>query len=257
VLGVPLSAVDYDEATSMIIESARERRSVYVCAVNVHSTMEASRDAELLGAFRCADLNVPDGVPIAWGMRALGAPRQTRVFGPTLMWEVCRRAAECGLPVALYGSTDETLTALQVRLIDAFPGLRVADAISPPFRPLSGAEDAQMVEELNASGAPIVFVGLGAPKQEKWMAAHRGRVRAVMLGVGAAFDYHVGSIRRAPAWMRRAGLEWLYRLAQEPRRLWRRYVLNNPAYLLSLLGQIVRERVLHRTPGGRQGGADI
>ena len=246
VLEVPLATVDKDGAVSLVSDWAHSGRTAYVCAVNVHSTMEASRDAELLHALQGADLNVPDGVPIVWGMRALGAPGQTRVFGPTLMWEVCRRAAETDVPITLYGSTDETLAALRATLAQAFPGLRIADAISPPFRPLTDEEDAAMVARINGSGARIVFVGLGAPKQEKWMAEHRGRVHAVMLGVGAAFDYHAGKIRRAPVWMQRAGLEWFYRLLQDPRRLWRRYIVNNPAYVVALTRQVLRERLLHR-----------
>ena len=242
VLEVPLATVDNDGAVSLVSDWAHSGRTAYVCAVNVHSTMEAARDLGLRDALQHADLNVPDGVPIVWGMRLLGAPQQERVFGPTLMWEVCRRAAESDIPIALYGSTDETLAALQVTLAQAFPGLRIADAISPAFRPLTDEEDAVMVARLNASGARIVFVGLGAPKQEKWMAQHRGRVQAVMLGVGAAFDYHAGNIRRAPVWMQHAGLEWLYRLIQEPRRLWRRYLFNNPAFLIRLGVQILRER---------------
>jgi N-acetylglucosaminyldiphosphoundecaprenol N-acetyl-beta-D-mannosaminyltransferase len=250
VLGVPLSVADIDAAADSVIAAAGTGASACVCAVNVHSTMEATRDAALLLALQGSDLNVPDGVPIVWGMRALGAPGQQRVFGPTLMWEVCRRAAATDIPVALYGSTDETLTELRATLSASFPGLRIVAAISPPFRPLSDAEDSDMVASLNASGARIVFVGLGAPKQEKWMAAHRGGVNAVMLGVGAAFDYHAGRIRRAPVWMQHAGLEWLYRLIQEPRRLWRRYVFNNPAYLGRLGIQILRERVF-RVPRAR------
>jgi N-acetylglucosaminyldiphosphoundecaprenol N-acetyl-beta-D-mannosaminyltransferase len=208
--------------------------------------MEATRDLGLRDALQHADLNVPDGVPIVWGMRLLGAPRQTRVFGPTLMWEVCRRAAESGIPIALYGSTEATLAALQTTLERAFPCLRIADAISPPFRPLTDEEDTATVVRINGSGARIVFVGLGAPKQEKWMAEHRGRVHAVMLGVGAAFDYHAGKTRRAPVWMQRAGLEWFYRLIQDPRRLWRRYIFNNPAYVVALTHQVLGERLLHR-----------
>lgn len=245
VLDVPMSAVDPAEAAAAARDWAEEGRPAYVCAVNVHSTMEATRDLGLRDALQHADLNVPDGVPIVWGMRALGAPGQTRVFGPSLMWEVCRRAAESGIPIALYGSTEETLAALQATLASAFPALRIVDAISPPFRPLADEEDAAMVARINDSGARIVFVGLGAPKQEKWMAEHRGRVHAVMLGVGAAFDYHAGKIRRAPLWMQRAGLEWLYRLVQDPRRLWRRYIFNNPAYLVALARQVLSERLLH------------
>jgi len=246
VLGIPVSVADLYAAAAMVCTWAESGRWSCVNAVNVHSTMEATRDSELRDALQGADLNVPDGVPIVWGMRALGAPEQTRVFGPTLMWEVCRRAAEAGVAIALYGSTDETLAALHSTLMRAFPGLRIADAISPPFRPLTDEEDTAMVARINDSGVRIVFVGLGAPKQEKWMAEHRGRVCAVMLGVGAAFDYHAGKIRRAPVWMQRAGLEWFYRLIQDPRRLWRRYIFNNPAYLVALTRQVLRERFLHR-----------
>ena len=256
VLGVPLSIAGLSSAVDAVMVASCNRQSGYVCAVNVHSTMEASRDAELLSALRASDLNVPDGVPIVWGMRALGAPGQQRVFGPTLMWEVCRRAEESAVPVSLYGSTDDTLAALQATLKASFPALRIALAISPPFRPLTDAEEEALIHELDACGSQIVFVGLGAPKQEKWMANHRGRVNAVMLGVGAAFDYHAGRIRRAPVWIQDLGLEWLFRLVQEPRRLWRRYVFNNPAYLVLLGTQIVRERFLRRAPGQRQSDAD-
>jgi N-acetylglucosaminyldiphosphoundecaprenol N-acetyl-beta-D-mannosaminyltransferase len=239
-----MSVASMDEAASAVCDWALGGRSEYVCAVNVHSTMEASRDSDLLRALAAAGLNVPDGVPIVWGMRALGAPGQDRVFGPSLMWEVCARASELGIPVGLYGSTQTTLVALRETLLSTFPALRIVEAISPPFRPLTVQEDESYVARLVASGARVVFVGLGAPKQEIWMAAHRGRLDGVMMGVGAAFDYHAGRIRRAPLWMQNAGLEWMYRLMQEPRRLWKRYVLNNPLYLLGLGTQILRERVL-------------
>jgi N-acetylglucosaminyldiphosphoundecaprenol N-acetyl-beta-D-mannosaminyltransferase len=223
-----MSVASMDEAASAVCDWALGGRSEYVCAVNVHSTMEASRDSDLLRALAAA----------------LGAPGQDRVFGPSLMWEVCARASELGIPVGLYGSTQTTLVALRETLLSTFPALRIVEAISPPFRPLTVQEDESYVARLVASGARVVFVGLGAPKQEIWMAAHRGRLDGVMMGVGAAFDYHAGRIRRAPLWMQNAGLEWMYRLMQEPRRLWKRYVLNNPLYLLGLGTQILRERVL-------------
>jgi N-acetylglucosaminyldiphosphoundecaprenol N-acetyl-beta-D-mannosaminyltransferase len=240
VLGMPFEPLTMAEAVERIDAWVREGRSRYVCAVNVHTTMESTRDEELRRAMSGADMRVPDGQPIAWAMRLMGAAGQQRIFGPTLMMQTCVMAEERGHPVVLYGSTEETLSLLVAKLLERFPALSIADTISPPFRPLTADEDEAMVERLNASGAHLVFVGLGAPKQEMWMAAHRPAVDAVMLGVGAAFDYHSGRLKRAPVWMRRSGLEWVYRLAQEPRRLWRRYLYNNPAFMARLLGEVVR-----------------
>jgi N-acetylglucosaminyldiphosphoundecaprenol N-acetyl-beta-D-mannosaminyltransferase len=172
-------------------------------------------------------------------LRRLGHPDQQRISGPDLMMALCEQAAALGQPVALLGSTPQTLDKLRAALLRCWPGLRVAESIAPPFRPLTAEEDEAMVQRLNGSGAGLVFVGLGCPKQELWMAAHRGRVNAVMLGVGAAFDFHAGNIARAPMWMQRNGLEWLHRLFSEPGRLWQRYLVTNSAFVIGAVRQLI------------------
>jgi N-acetylglucosaminyldiphosphoundecaprenol N-acetyl-beta-D-mannosaminyltransferase len=172
-------------------------------------------------------------------LRRLGHGGQQRINGPDFFWAYCDAASRSGESLYLLGSSERTLAQLQLRLTQAFPGLRIAGAYSPPFRPMTEAEDKAVVDAIHASGAGTVWVGLGCPKQEIWMHAHKGRVRAVMLGVGAAFDFHAGTVRMAPAWMRECGLEWLYRLISEPRRLWKRYLTTNTAFLLLVARQLM------------------
>jgi len=199
----------------------------------------AGQDAAFGEVVANADMATPDGAPVAWMLRKLGFPTQQRINGPDLMWKYCAAAAGRDEPIFLYGNSTETLAELQNRLLVAFPALKVVGAYSPPFRPLTDEEDAHIVEVINDSGAGVVFVSLGCPKQEKWMAAHRGRINAVMIGVGAAFDYHAGTITRAPLWMQRAGLEWLHRLASEPGRLWKRYLVTNTLFVLGAARQLI------------------
>lgn len=239
VLGVPIDAIGWDQALERIHQWGRAHESRYVCITNVHSVVTAGQDAAFGQVVAHADMATPDGAPVAWMLRKLGFPAQQRINGPDLMWKYCAAAAGRDESIFLYGSTDETLAILQQRLRAAFPTLKVAGAISPPFRPLSAEEDAADVACINASGAGTVWVSLGCPKQEKWMAAHRGRINAVMIGVGAAFDYHAGTITRAPLWMQRAGLEWLHRLASEPGRLWKRYLVTNTLFLLGAARQLL------------------
>jgi N-acetylglucosaminyldiphosphoundecaprenol N-acetyl-beta-D-mannosaminyltransferase len=189
-----------------------------------------------------ADLAAPDGAPVAWMLRRLGAPGQPRVSGPELMLDYMAHAAASGERVFLLGSTPQTLALLQERLRARWPALHIAGAVSPPFRALTADEDSVLVEQIAASGAGTVWVSLGCPKQERWMAVHRGRVPAVMLGVGAAFDFHAGTLARAPLWMRRVGLEWLHRLASEPGRLWRRYLVTNTLFLWGAARQLLFQR---------------
>jgi N-acetylglucosaminyldiphosphoundecaprenol N-acetyl-beta-D-mannosaminyltransferase len=181
-------------------------------------------------------------VPLVWMMRRLGFPQQERVYGPDLTLRILEAAAQEGIPVGFYGSTPQTLERLLENLRRRFPALQVAYRCSPPFRPLTPEEDDAVVREMNASGTRVLFVGLGCPKQERWMAAHKGRVQAVMMGVGAAFDFLAGLKPQAPRWMQRAGLEWLFRLLSEPRRLWRRYFYHNPRFTVLALSQLLRER---------------
>lgn len=231
-LNTHIDAITWPDALALIGQWAHERKSSYVCISNVHVLMSAAADEDFRRVINEADLATPDGMPLAWSLRARGFARQERINGPDLMWKYCERAAANGSRIYLYGSTPLTLQRLSARLRKAFPALKIAGIYSPPFRALTPEEDAKIVADINRSGAGVVFVGLGCPKQELWMAAHRGAIDAVMIGVGAAFDYHAGTLRRAPLWMQRRGLEWLHRLASDPRRLWRRYVVTNTLFVL-------------------------
>jgi N-acetylglucosaminyldiphosphoundecaprenol N-acetyl-beta-D-mannosaminyltransferase len=202
--------------------------------------MEAYDDPGLRKLVNEADLVVPDGMPLAWALRFLGIRRQQRISGPDLMQVICQLAEKQGIPVGFYGARPEVLDALVLQLQRLYPSMSIAYAVSPPFRPMDEAERAEVIDAIRASDARILFVGLGCPRQERWMAEHRGHFPAVMLGVGAAFDFHAGSLRRAPQWMQRAGLEWIFRLAQEPRRLFWRYLKHNPRFLCLFVFQLFR-----------------
>ncbi len=242
VLRAPIDAITWPEALTRIANWAAARDSRYVCICNAHSVVTAGQDPAFGAVVGQADMATPDGAPVAWMMRKLGFANQQRINGPDLMWKYCAEAAQRNESIYLYGGTEETLTVLQAKLAAAFPTLRMAGAYSPPFRALTSAEDAAVVERINASGAGTVWVSLGCPKQELWMAAHRGRIQAVMIGVGAAFDYHAGTIQRAPLWMQNAGLEWLYRLVSEPRRLWKRYLVTNTLFIAGAARQLLGGR---------------
>ena len=242
VLGAPIDAVTMAGAVARIAGWAQRRESRVVCICNVHSVVTATQDPAFMRAIESADLATPDGAPVAWMLRRQGVAAQVRVSGPDLMLDYCAHAAEQGEAIFLYGSTEDTLSALQRQLLSRWPALRIAGALSPPFRPTSATEDDAGVQAINASGARTVWVSLGCPKQELWMAAHRDRVHAVMVGVGAAFDFHAGAVARAPAWMREHGLEWLHRLASEPGRLGRRYVVTNTVFVVRAAWQLAQAR---------------
>jgi N-acetylglucosaminyldiphosphoundecaprenol N-acetyl-beta-D-mannosaminyltransferase len=242
VLGVPIDVISCDDALARVTAWGARRESRVVSICNVHSVVTASRDPAFLEGLEASDIVTPDGMPVVWMLRALGNASQERVDGPDLMWAFCTQANERGDRIFLYGSTPQTLDALEARLHDTFPTLRIAGRWSPPFRELTPDEDEAVVRRINDSGAQVVFVGLGCPRQETWMRAHRGRIRAVMVGVGAAFDFHAGTIRRAPRWMRASGLEWVHRLAAEPRRLWKRYLVTNTAFVAGALRQLWSQR---------------
>ncbi len=240
VLSASIDVISWSEALQTIHEWASRHESRYICICNVHSVVTATQDAEFERVINEADLATPDGAPIAWMLRRLGFPQQQRINGPDLMIKYCEQAALRGESVFLYGGTPETMQRLQPALLQRFPTLKIAGAISPPFRPLTPAEDAEVIATINASKAGTVWVSLGCPKQEKWMAAHRHRIQAVMIGVGAAFDYHAGTTRRAPMWMQNHGLEWLHRMASEPGRLSGRYLHTNSIFLFKALHQLLR-----------------
>lgn len=238
-LGVSIDVVTPDEAVSRVSDWAAGRESRYVCLCNVHSVVTASDDAALAAALHAADLVTADGAPVSWMLRRQGAASQSRVSGPDLMLDYCRAAAARGEPMFLLGGTPETLRRLEGALTNRFPGLVVAGALSPPFRPLSPGEEQEIVDSIHASDARTVWVGMGCPKQEILMHRLRGRLRAVTLGVGAAFDFHAGVKPRAPRWMRERGLEWLHRLVSEPRRLWKRYLVTNGRFLAGAMRQLL------------------
>jgi N-acetylglucosaminyldiphosphoundecaprenol N-acetyl-beta-D-mannosaminyltransferase len=244
VLGARIAALDWDTAIATLLEWGRLRAPRYACLCNVHSVVTSSRDPVFSAIINNADLAAPDGAPIAWAVGRLAGQLQPRINGPDMMLRYMAAAQECGQSIYLYGGAPATLDALQRSIARDFPRLRIAGAYAPPFRPLSDTEDQAVVDAINGSGAHMVFVGLGCPKQELWMGAHCGRVRAPMVGVGAAFDYHAGLLRRAPPWWRQHGLEWLYRLAMEPRRLARRYLVTNTLFILGLARQIGQRRRL-------------
>lgn len=242
VVGASIDLTDWAGAIKRIHGWASAHESRYVCICNVHSVITAQLDGAFAQVIEQADMATPDGAPIAWMLRRLGAREQRRINGPDLMLRYCKHAATSGESIFLYGSTDETLDTLQRRLLARHPTLQIVGAYSPPFRPLTDVETADVVQRINASGAGTVWVSLGCPKQEFWMASMRGRIQAVMIGVGAAFDYHAGTIVRAPKWMQRSGLEWLHRLFSEPRRLWRRYLFTNSRFIVAAIKQLLTER---------------
>ncbi|MBT9568226.1 MAG: WecB/TagA/CpsF family glycosyltransferase [Thiobacillus sp.] len=238
VLNAQIDALSWDAATDRIFGWAHARESRYVTICNVHVVVSAWRDAAYRNIVNASDMAAPDGAPVAWMLRQQGFDGQPRINGPDLMWALCKRAASEYLPVYFYGSTEATLGKLEQRLREAFPALRIRTE-APPFRTLTAEEDAAAVDRINTSGAGIVFVGLGCPKQERWIAEHRSKINAVMIGVGAAFDFHAGTVQRAPAWMRNNGLEWLHRLASEPGRLWKRYMVTNTLFILGATWQVL------------------
>jgi N-acetylglucosaminyldiphosphoundecaprenol N-acetyl-beta-D-mannosaminyltransferase len=232
ILGVGISAINMDQALATIEQWIGRREAHYVCVTNIHGVIESQRDRNLLRIHNAAGLVTPDGMPLVWLSRLRGFKHVQRVYGPDLMLALCERSVEMGYRHFFYGGDDHVPHRLAANLQRRYPGLRVAGAYSPPFRPLTDEEDESMVKLINSARTDIVWVGLSTPKQEHWMAKHVGRLQAsVLLGVGAAFDFHAGLKRQAPPWMQRNGLEWLFRLAIEPRRLWRRYTTNIPSFL--------------------------
>ena len=242
VLGIPLAVSDYDRVLDWMQATIAARAPAYVTAAAVNLVMSAQEDPVARAAVLGATLAVPDGQPLVWALRALGHSEATRVYGPDLMALACARAADTGTPMFLYGGrTPDALRLLERRLLARFPGLQIAGGHSPPFRELSVEEQQAVIAEINSSGAEVVWVGTGQPKQEKWMLSMRPHLSAPLLvGVGAAFDFHAGLVAQAPRWMQRAGLEWSYRLAREPRRLWPRYARYNPRFIAGFARQYVR-----------------
>jgi N-acetylglucosaminyldiphosphoundecaprenol N-acetyl-beta-D-mannosaminyltransferase len=244
VLGVPLALTDYEHTLDWMDAAVAAGHRGYVCVAATHTVMACREDPELRRAVLGSDLTVPDGQPLVWALNLLGARLSDRVYGPELMDRACERAAGTGLRFYLYGGRNQgALAQLARNLRLRHPGLRIVGGHVPPFRPLTEQEEADVIADIRRSRADVVWVGIGVPKQEKWMAQMRERLDApVLIGVGAAFDFHAGLVRQAPLWMQRLGLEWLFRLGQEPRRLWRRYLRYNPRFVAGFARQYVRHR---------------
>ena len=253
VLGVPLALTDYEDTLDWIDATAAEGLRGYVCVCNVHAVMAAKEDPALRHALLNSSVNVPDGQPLVWAMSALGHPLEARVYGPELMARSCARSAESGQRLYLYGGRNQgALVQLALNLRQRYPGVKIVGGHSPPHRPLTDEEREAVVGEINASRADVVWVGIGVPKQEKWMAEMRPLLDPpVLIGVGAAFDFHAGLVPQAPSWMQDLGLEWAYRLAHEPRRLWRRYTRYNPRFVR----QFGRQLIAHHRHRQRETGA--
>jgi N-acetylglucosaminyldiphosphoundecaprenol N-acetyl-beta-D-mannosaminyltransferase len=248
ILGMRVDATNYVDAVGRLLGWARRGESRYSCVASMHMVMVAYDSVEFRSAVNGADLVTPDGMALVWGLRLLGIPCATRVYGPELTPRLLEGAARLGLSVGFHGGSPNSLARLLAVCAARWPDLQVVYAASPPFRPQTRAEDEADVAEINRSGVRLLLVGLGCPKQERWMSAHAGRVRGVMVGVGAAFDFIAGEKPQAPPWMQRACLEWLFRLCTEPRRLWRRYLGYGPRFVALFARQLI---------AGRAGGAGL
>lgn len=241
VLGVLVDAVDYEAAVDRIIRAAEEHRPYAVSALAVHGVMTGVDDPEHLYRLNHLDLVTPDGQPVRWALNLLHRTGlRERVYGPTLTLKVCAKAAEKGLSVYLYGSRQEVLNLLVENLTAQFPGLKIAGAEPSKFRQTTLEEKDEIVGRICSSGAAITLVGLGCPRQEVFAYEYKQDLSMPVLAVGAAFDYHAGLLHEPPAWMQRHGLHWLYRMRQDPKRLWKRYLLLNPRYGARLVGQRLR-----------------
>ena len=247
VLGVPLALTDYERTMDWMDATIQQHGKGYICVAATHTVVATQDDPELRAAVCNASLVVPDGQPVVWAMNALGNNLTNRVYGPDLMAKYCERSALTGARMFLYGGRNQgVLVQLALNLRRRFDGLQIVGGYSPPFRPLSDEEIDAVVAEINHAKPDVVWVGIGVPKQEKWMAALRDRIDApVLVGVGAAFDFHAGLVPQAPAWMQSAGLEWLFRLSKEPRRLWKRYLTYNPRFVFGFARQYARHRRSH------------
>jgi N-acetylglucosaminyldiphosphoundecaprenol N-acetyl-beta-D-mannosaminyltransferase len=248
VLGIPLALTSYDGTLDWIDDAVAAGVRSYICVAAVHTVMASHEDPALRQAVLDADFTVPDGQPLVWAMNLLGHDLSSRVYGPELMDRACARAARTGQRFYLYGGRSQgALVELARQLRLRHPGLRIVGGHAPPFRPLTDAEEEAVAADIARSGADVVWVGIGVPRQEKWMARMRPRLSApVLIGVGAAFDFHAGLVPQAPDRLQSLGLEWAFRLVQEPRRLWRRYLRYNPRFVAGFASQYLRHRLAQR-----------
>jgi N-acetylglucosaminyldiphosphoundecaprenol N-acetyl-beta-D-mannosaminyltransferase len=238
VIGLPVTALVFDAQMTLILDWAKQNLSKAVCIANVHMLIEAHRDTHFASVLERADLVTPDGMPLVWMLKLLGASKQDRVAGLDVLQALCDRVRTAGVSVFFLGSQSTILGQMRQRLDQEFPDLPIAGMEPLPFRPLTRTEDEELVQKLNQSGAGIIFVSLGCPKQERWIAEHKDRINAVMIGLGGAFPVYAGLQKRAPNFVRSSGLEWLYRLLQEPKRLWGRYSSTIPLFIWLALKQL-------------------
>ena len=248
VLDIPLAVIDYERTLDWIDAAVERRDRGYICVAAVHTVMACQHDEQLREAVLGADLTVPDGQPLVWALNLLGSRLSDRVYGPELMERACARAARTGRRFYLYGGRNQgALQELARNLRLRHPGVQIVGGYAPPFRELTPEEEASVAADIRRTGADVVWVGIGVPKQEKWMARMRDRLDApVLIGVGAAFDFHAGLVPQAPPRLQKLGLEWAYRLLQEPTRLWRRYLRYNPWFVTGFVRQYLRH--LRRRP---------
>ncbi|NET32007.1 MAG: WecB/TagA/CpsF family glycosyltransferase [Cyanothece sp. SIO1E1] len=242
-IGFPVASESFTTQIDTMLSWARQRLSKVVCVANVHMLVEAKHHSHFAKVLHKADLLTPDGMPLAWLMGWLSKCRQDRVAGMDIMLSLCQRAHEEGVSLFFLGATPDILQQMEQRLKQEFPDVPIAGMEALPFRPLTPGEDKALVKQLNESGAGLVLISLGCPKQEQWMHTHKGKIKAVMIGLGGVFPIYAGEKKWAPAWVRKGGLEWLYRLIQEPRRLWRRYASTIPLFLWLAFKQVIKVQV--------------
>ena len=231
IMGVNIAAVNMDWLLSFTDQHIRELSGDYMCVSNVHATVTAFEDEDYRAVQNGGIMAIPDGGPLSTVGRGRGFPEMTRTTGPSYMGEIFKISAEKGYRHYFYGSTEETLEKLREKLMKQYPGLQIVGMYSPPFHPMTEQADAAIIRQINESVPDFVWIGLGAPKQERWMAEHQGKIKGFMVGVGAGFDYFAGNISRAPQWMQEHNLEWVYRLIQDPKRLFKRYIVTNTKFI--------------------------
>ena len=236
---VEIAAINMNWLLRFTVKNIKEVSGDYICVSNVHTTVTSYEDEEYRNIQNGGLMAIPDGGPLSSVGRRRGAKNMSRTTGPSYMGEIYKISTQYGWKHYFYGSTQETLDKLRVELEREYPGLQIAGMYSPPFRPLTNEEDQKIVEAINMAAPDFLWVGLGAPKQEKWMAAHQGRVKGLMVGVGAGFDFFAGNIKRAPEWMQKTNLEWFYGLVQDPKRLFKRYFMTNSKFIWNA---VVRRR---------------
>jgi len=243
ILLLDTNVIDIATAVDQTLLLVSEKKGAYVCASNVHMCMEVYDTPEFEQIVNGANMVLPDGRPLLWAQKLLGHHGATQVRGQDIMTELCAISRKKGLRMGLYGGQSESvLTAVQAKLRQDYSSIKLFYQFSPPFRPLTPAEDAEVVAQINSAGVDILFVGIGCPKQERWMAEHKDKLSCVMLGVGAAFDFMAGQKKHAPRWMQRIGLEWFFRLCSEPKRLWKRYLLHNPRFIFYFGVQLLKSK---------------